>query len=241
MCKSAISTKDFLTTLYPEPFDGAFVEIRILSDQYQKCFGQHWFKSKEEIIDQFDELCAEGAKEHACVAFSPALRNGRVGNKRGVKGTWCLWVDIDPTEDRTKAECIQRLIDDEISMTVVDSGHGAHGYIHLTEFLNDIEQIELVNLALRCRFGGDHVQDACRVMRLPGTSNFKDVENPCRCEVVHLTDERYDVDVLVQMLDDAADYDLCGASDQEQLLTPEARPWRCATMWPWREQMQAPP
>ncbi len=97
MCKSAISTKDFLTTLYPEPFDGAFVEIRILSDQYQKCFGQHWFKSKEEIIDQFDELCAEGAKEHACVAFSPALRNDELATNEASRALGASgWTLIRP-------------------------------------------------------------------------------------------------------------------------------------------------
>ena len=90
MCTSAISTQEFLSTLYPEPFDRAIAEIRILSDQRQQCFCQHWFPSTEEIVDQLDEICAEGVRDRACVAFSPALRNGRLGNKPGVKGTWCL-------------------------------------------------------------------------------------------------------------------------------------------------------
>ncbi|MCZ6654033.1 MAG: hypothetical protein O7D91_13525 [Planctomycetota bacterium] len=190
----------FLTHIFPESFRDAYIEIRLLSDvEKNKCYGQRWYRSVHELVDDVEDFVQLAEQHHACVAFSPALRSKKAGTKDAVVGSWCVWND-QPSITGNKDTCIQRLQEAELSLLVVDSGNSAHGYVLLDEFFNDIDQLEALNRLMQKEYGGDHVHDAGRMMRLPGTYNFKDPANPRPSGVMSVPTSRYSVaDVIAKL------------------------------------------
>ena len=66
---------------------------------------------------------------------------------------------------------------------VVDSGHGYHAYWRIGEMvLFDEAKPIMVGLARALR--GDHVYDRPRILRIPGTTNWKDPQNPAPVRTV---------------------------------------------------------
>ncbi|MFQ5501991.1 MAG: hypothetical protein ACE5EQ_06775 [Phycisphaerae bacterium] len=198
----------FLQTIFPETldrFDQAFIEVRILSDQEKdKCYDRRWYASVDSLMNDWEDLSRMARDTKACIAFSPALRKRRSGKKVDVLGSWCVWNDQNQ-RDGGKAECLQRLQDDELDWLVVDSGFAAHGYILLEEFCDDIEKIERANRLLQSRMGGDNVWDASRMLRVPGAVNFKEAGDPRESSVILMPERRYRIDELLDILDDDAD------------------------------------
>lgn len=72
---------------------------------------------------------------------------------------------------------------------VVDSGHGYHAYWKL-----DREEpwysCHLAMKGLAQKLKGDHVYDAPRILRIPGTSNYKEEPRPVRVVVFDTTNVR---------------------------------------------------
>jgi hypothetical protein len=56
---------------------------------------------------------------------------------------------------------------------VVDSGHGYHAYWKLTEAV-PFEKARLAMIGIARDLDGDHVYDQPRILRIPGTTNYKD-------------------------------------------------------------------
>ncbi len=207
-CKQLHDTnhlRTFLQCIFPEPldeFDQAFIEVRLLSDQEKdKCHERRWYSSVDALVDDWDDLSRMAENENACIAFSPALRKRRSGRKMDVLGSWCVWNDQNQRDGGQDA-CIDRLTGDELDWLIVDSGFAAHGYVLLDEFCDDIEKIERCNRLLQSRVGGDHVWDASRVMRVPGAVNFKEAGDHRASSVIRLSDRRYRIDELIDLLDE---------------------------------------
>ena len=59
-----------------------FIQVSLFSEHEDKCFGQHWFRSPEELVGQLESLNRRSEEEQACVAFSPALRKEMAGKKK---------------------------------------------------------------------------------------------------------------------------------------------------------------
>lgn len=108
------------------------------------------------------------------VWFTPAYRSKKNPKKKeSVKGTVALWADIDAT--RHLPECAFK------PSIIIDSGHGYHLYWLLDKPITDVKVIEDLNGIIRDTLGSDSVQNANRIMRVPGTTNNK-----------HVTDDKYD-------------------------------------------------
>jgi len=196
--RSKIQAEVFLSCIFPHPFDQlGYVEIRLLDDQNQSCQYQRWFRSIDEILNDWDEFIEMADACKLGIAFSPAIRKRKSGKKKDVHGTWCLWNDQN-LENGDQHDCLQRLRQDDLSMIVVNSGYCAHGYLLLDEFCDDIEKIERANSLLKHRLGGDNVQDAGRVMRVPGTLNYKDYDCPQPCRLVELTSQQHIIDKVIE-------------------------------------------
>jgi len=110
------------------------------------------------------------------VYFGPAARKKHGNEKSDTLGTAVLWVDVDNTERPQPTLA---------PTAVVFSGHGWHLYWKLREPLKDSGQIEHLNKLL--------IEDiptadkACwnvnRLLRVPGTVNTKDKDNPVAVEL----------------------------------------------------------
>ncbi|HRY71335.1 MAG TPA: hypothetical protein P5304_25275 [Phycisphaerae bacterium] len=195
----------FLEAVFPpshQPKVSRQLEIRIVSDnkESKQCHAQRWYDSVDQLLEDYERLIEEGDEVQGCVAFAPALRKTQSGKKNAVLGSSVLWADID-FEDDTQEAFLSRLEDDELSVWVVDSGHGFHLYLLLQDFCTDVKMLEYLNRLLRVRFSGDKVQDCTRMLRLPGSVNWKNPQEARRCEIIRRTSRRYGVEELVKLLE----------------------------------------
>ncbi|HVY61395.1 MAG TPA: hypothetical protein VHF22_07060, partial [Planctomycetota bacterium] len=74
----------------------------------------------------------------------------------------------------------------------VNSGRGWHAYWLFNEPVarGDLPLLKGVNRAIAERVGGDHAIDLARVLRMPGTNNRKDPDNPIPCRLAHFVENR---------------------------------------------------
>lgn len=96
--------------------------------------------------------------------YGPAARMGRNGKKENILGSRVLWADID--DSTTTVPTV-------LPSIVVESGHGLHIYWLLEEWITDVEEIERLNKAVAADTEADHAWNANRLLRVPGTRNFR--------------------------------------------------------------------
>jgi hypothetical protein len=106
-----------------------------------------------------------------------ATRLGEDGTKAGVSRLWALWADLDVKGSHTREDRLKQLADlSHRPSILVWTGGGFHSYWRLREPAEgpeDLERGELVMRRLAGGLNGDPVHDRSRIMRVPGTHNFK--------------------------------------------------------------------
>jgi hypothetical protein len=144
------------------------------------------------------------------VFFSVEPRFCKDGTKQGINKVTNIFVDIDPKGGVTQAEVVAKLQAMSHPPTaIVDSGNGIHAYWTLTEPLAisspaDIARIEGIMSALLTRLGGDPAcKDISRVLRVAGSINVKDLENPKLVRILDIDDSRrYPLSLFEQPAED---------------------------------------
>jgi hypothetical protein len=156
--------REFLEFIQP---DVGFTEVRaIMAGKVQ----QHFTESRQDATD-----VAMARSENGWDAYYGVLPRARAsGTADDVWSTAdVLWADMD-AKDRNKAAALQQLIDYEITPSViVDSGHGYHAYWKLTLPIPTLRACHIMK-GLALHLDGDHVYDPPRILRVPGTTNWKD-------------------------------------------------------------------
>lgn len=90
----------------------------------------------------------------------------------------------DPADD--KARALDAILKFPVTPSaIVDSGHGFHCYWRLEEPVDTPDAVE-ANQAIAKWIGADKCFDAPRILRVPGTHNFKDPENPIPVRILKL-------------------------------------------------------
>ena len=138
-----------------------------------------WLR-RDAIASQYHDMTDFARRELANVYFGvcPRLHSGDAHDDC-IETVRCLWCDIDNV---TASEALSRWTHARIPSPsiVVSSGSGIHGYWLLQRNLRSRGERALVAAMLPHfyrSFGGDHVQNLSRVMRLPGTVNRKNARN----------------------------------------------------------------
>ena len=154
-----------------------------------------WLPARK-VDSEYDELVEFAESERANVYFGvcPRQREGD-SHDETVKKVRCVWCDID---DVTVEEAHRRWQAVEIPRPsiVVSSGNGIHAYWLLDkDLISAAERNRLVTMlpVFYRAFGGDHVQNLSRVMRPPGTFNYKEARNgrpPIPCSLVFCDPEQ---------------------------------------------------
>jgi hypothetical protein len=210
---------DFLNLLWQFKPAESYVLIWTLPD---KC--SHWFRDVTEAAAF--ALAACGQDVYVGVGLSNAdrgLTHRCVSDE--VAGLIGFWADFDiRSEAHTKA--LPATIEDALSIIpecmpptlVIATGNGAHAWWLLKEphVFDDAEDRKdtamLVSrwqtlLRLRASQRGwafDRLSDLARVLRIPGTVNFKDPNNPKAVTLHSETERRYNLSDFEDYLDDAA-------------------------------------
>lgn len=162
-----------------------YCEIRSIRDGVVR---QQWYTDRSEAIAHALEDSAAGYDAY----YGVVSRLTPHGNADSVASeTPVLWADLDAkSHPNGKAGALLSLIDYEIPASViVDSGHGYHAYWRLREPLEMARAIGIMR-GIAGHLRGDHVYDAPRILRVPGTVNWKDRSQPVDVRVVRFDTTR---------------------------------------------------
>lgn len=143
-----------------------------------------WREVKQRNQDGFD------------VYFNVCPREGKKAGKQGVIEVTALWCDLDGRDfPGGKEEALSRISQLPTNLApsvIIDSGHGYHVYWLLDQPIPikaiDVAAIEGYIAGLARFLGGDAVQDLSRLLRMPGTINWK--TEPIECRIVSFNPER---------------------------------------------------
>lgn len=179
--------KTFLDMLF-EPND--LFEVRVRTNT-QKGASQHWIpKVKQQQFIETHLPIHHTQKRHVWVGVGP---RDRVGSTNPALNR-ALWVDLDAsvtTEGRLN-EAISNSGLPEPTM-VVWSGNGYHLYWKLTEAVES-GQVRPYSMGVHASLPSDNTHDPTRVMRVPGTWNFKNEGDPKQCRILKYDPElKYDL------------------------------------------------
>src|ERR1017187_7843536 len=208
----------FLNVLWQSKPEDLYVLIWTLHDKRS-----HWYRDVAAAADFV--IKARGLDVYVGVALSRADRGPThrcVSDD--VAGIGGFWADLDlKSEAHTKA--LPATIADALSIipecmpptVVIATGNGAHAWWLFKEpyVFDDAEDRKdtamLVSrwqtlLRLRASQRGwsfDRLSDLARVLRIPGTANMKDPNNPKGVTLHSATDRRYNLSDFEEYLDDA--------------------------------------
>jgi hypothetical protein len=190
---AAMTTREFLAARFAALGPGETIEIRPI----HATSGRHHPRTFARTVDE--ALAAIAAiPEGFEVYYGVNPRRGREGTKEGVAWLTCLYADCDDKhfggDSRASYDAIMAF--ELIPTGIVRSGHGWQPYWELTEWLENTpanrDRIESMQRRLYLRLGGlDAVQDISRILRVPGTHNWKHPTEPLPVSVAHWSDRTY--------------------------------------------------
>jgi hypothetical protein len=121
----------------------------------------------------------------------------------GVRRLGALWADLDAKGEHTVGSRLRQLEDLAYHPSIlILTGRGCHAYWLLTKLAVGLEQLERAEGLMRRLgqgLGGDPVWDRARILRVPGTFNYK-YEAPRPVELERFEPRlRYNLDQLEEM------------------------------------------
>jgi hypothetical protein len=168
-------SSSFFCDLLPGGATG-FIEIRLLKKGQPEATTRKWFPvSKERDAQQF-AWAAEVTGHDAYFGVLPRRRRG--SKKADVQDEAnVLWADIDTANSGWNIDLYRDVLNGLPASTkpsvVVKSGGGLHLYWKLSTPIVGADNIEAANRVMAEAFSGDNVGDIARIMRVPGSFNFK--------------------------------------------------------------------
>jgi hypothetical protein len=116
-----------------------------------------------------------GRREEVYVGAAP--RRGEEGTKAGVSRLLAIWADLDAKGSHTRESRTEQLLElPHHPSIMVWTGGGWHSYFLLekpAEGPEELDRAELVMRRLASRLRSDPVHDRSRILRVPGTYNWK--------------------------------------------------------------------
>jgi len=168
--------RDFLEFIQPE--GTGYTEVRAIRDGRVR---QWWTQDRQEAVDLALAQSDQGWDSY----YGVIPRIGEHGDSSSVLSmSRVLWADLDAKEHGTKQASLMALIRYRVAPSVVvDSGHGYHAYWALDEWV-DWEDARFAMIGLAKALRGDHVYDQARILRIPGTTNWKEPEHPVQVRTI---------------------------------------------------------
>jgi len=173
----------FLQNLYGDCFDaGRLLELRCVNRHADQA-EQKFFSSVEEFLNVTRTQIPEWD-----YYFGINPRDSRNGTTDAVTHASCVWADLDwKSFEGGQEEAIKRIKNFPLGPTVVvESGNGFHVYwlFKEPEELEDIDSFRRTVKGVQKILGSDKVDDLPRVLRVPGTLNYKDLKHVLPCKII---------------------------------------------------------
>ena len=204
------NARRFLDTMFGKALYDSLGEIEIQGIKNGQIF-ESYHSSVSSALETAYDLCNHNID--AYVGVNP--RTGGAGKKENVKSLVAFHAEIDygqvghkkTSEYNNCDEALAAINDYEMTPTWVNhSGGGFHCYWILNEPIQvasiGIDKIENVNKALTAGLKGDAgTHNINRILRVPGTYNFKLPNNPREITVVIDDGPKYDIDDFSDMFE----------------------------------------
>ncbi|HVP89931.1 MAG TPA: hypothetical protein VMS75_01820, partial [Terriglobales bacterium] len=192
--KAYLEAKRFLEALFSNYFrqHEGYVELRMISANVVP----KWLHMGEISEQDWDEISRSDRSHHIYVGVNPRPLS-KEKKKNDIQDIVCLWADVDGKdfENGGKEAALRSVEAFPLRPTIiVDSGHGYHLYWVLEQPLLGMKDERLfvfkqVLAGVVKALGADQSKiDHVACLRLPGTTNRKDEEEPVPCRIVSLTD-----------------------------------------------------
>lgn len=194
--------RTFLSALFAD-VDGLH-EIRVIEDRKGGDFiERRWYEASEELVQDLAGLNDLAGSRAAGIFLGVLPRARKSGKTEDVGRGAVVWVDLDfkdyaEGEDEARGRLAEFPFEPSV---VVFSGHGLHAYWLLRE-AEEPKVLSNLSRGVGQVLGGDNTHDATRLLRLPGTFNYKDPSAPIATvlEVLEV-DRRYNASELEDALD----------------------------------------
>lgn len=212
---SAINNWQQVKDFHQELFADSTQYMSLISLDRNKKHRVTWHKNSDDIAAQASDLVAAGQDVYfglgTCSEKRPA---GKRGDSQTVTGIPGFWLDVDLQSDaHTKHNLPDEATARELLAAfplqpsmIVNSGNGLHVYYLFNEpwiFENDSDRQQAKELSRRFQLtmkahfaaSGYHLDmtaDLARILRLPGTFNFKNAAEPKPVEILERTEARYE-------------------------------------------------
>jgi len=160
---------EFLSTLWAG--STGYGELRFLGRKPH----QEFFKLEDPYaLGHVEQQARRYSEDGQDVYFGVLPRRSARGTADAVTNNpYVLWADVD-AKGRTQSGCFVALGKITVPPAIiVDSGHGYHAYWLLDNGGVPWEQARLAMKGIAFVVGGDAVYDKARVLRVPGTKNWK--------------------------------------------------------------------
>jgi len=190
----------FFKELFKGCLEGRFIELRKIRADWLdgpeakgKGVASEWFVCLDDFLQALS-----GQKKGWHYYFGVNPRDRKQGRKDAVTVVTCFHADCD-FKTRKKAEWKLLLRNFEFSPTVVvESGNGFHSYWLLEKAIElspeDKNTFTRLQKALQTFLGADHTHDLPRLLRVPGSKNWKQ-ELPKECRITYADySRRYTLD-----------------------------------------------
>jgi P4 family phage/plasmid primase-like protien len=120
------------------------------------------------------------------VYFGVHARNGRSGKNSAVDVVTCLYADIDYKNFQRGRDEALALAQAHPYSILVESGHGLQDYVLLDGplLLEGNGSYQCILKGYQQAVRSDPVHDLARVLRVPGTINYKDMSAPVPCRIL---------------------------------------------------------
>lgn len=152
---------------------GGYVELRAIQ---QGKVRRWWERDRQAASDLAIQLSDDGWDAY----YGVLPRRIHGGTAEDVAPfTRTLWADLDAKVHGDKAATLS-VVTGRLAVppsVVVDSGHGYHAYWRLDSIV-EFERARTIMVGIAQVMKGDHVYDAARILRIPGTVNYKDPQEP---------------------------------------------------------------
>lgn len=213
----AFDARWFLTELWGGKPDDLYLLIWKLAGRRS-----FWFRSIDDAAGALTALTGHDVYIGAGLSSTDhgPTRRGTASEVAGIAG---VWVDIDIASAAHNGKPLPSTLEEARSIlppeapptVLISTGNGLHAWWLFKEpwiFDDGGERDEAARLVLRWNqllasnaaahgWSLDRLADLSRVMRIPGTTNFKDPVNPKSIEVAHYSGQRYEPSYLDELLD----------------------------------------
>jgi putative DNA primase/helicase len=218
---------DFFIDMFEPTFNGVCGKIEIRTFEPAT---QAFFNSEAEAAKRAYDLCNQGVD----VYFGINPRIGNRGKKENVHYVGAFHAEIDYGEIGHNKESTHETYEQALKAIsafaleptiIIHSGGGFHCYWVLSDPINvddiGVSVIEGINKCLCIKLGGDiGTHDISRVLRIPGTFNFKIPDHAREVVLVSNSHRRYDYKDFAALLPESPSTPKTAHAKQNSGVTP---------------------